>query len=325
MALIKIPKGWEIKENRITPEEVYLNRRQFMKSMGIFSLGAWALLNGGLTGTSEAAAQATDVKATIPPQQPPYPVTRNTRYPVDRPITDELVAASYNNYYEFTTNKNGVWRLAQQLDISPWQIEVSGEVHHPKTYDFDDLLKQMPLEERVYRHRCVEAWSMVVPWSGFPFKALIDAVQPTSNARYVRLVSFHRPTQAPGQKSPWYNWPYYEGLTLAEASNELAFLVTGIYGHALPKQHGAPLRLATPWKYGFKSIKGIVKIEFLRKQPPTFWHDAVPSEYGFTANVNPNVPHPRWSQARERVIDTGERIPTKLYNGYGEFVAGLYE
>ncbi len=324
MALIKRPKGWEIKENLITPEEVYLNRRQFMKSMGILSLGAWALVNGGLSGSSEAIAQANQVKDTIPSQQPPYPVPHNSRYRVDRPITKELVAASYNNYYEFTTNKSGVWQLAQQLDISPWKIEVSGEVHNPKTYDIDELLKQMPLEERVYRHRCVEAWSMVVPWSGFPFKALIDAVQPTSKARYVRLVSFHRPKQAPGQKSPWYNWPYYEGLTMAEASNELAFLVTGIYGHALPKQHGAPLRLATPWKYGFKSIKGIVKIEFLAKQPPTFWNDVAPSEYDFTANVNPNVPHPRWSQARERVIDTGERIPTKLYNGYGEFVAGLY-
>ena len=325
MAFIKIPRIWDIPENRITPEEVYLNRREFLKSMGVLGIGAWVLTNGLVSSSVIALANRENVSDTIPPQAPPYPVPRNTKYTVSRPITDELVAASYNNYYEFTTEKSSVWRLTQQLDITPWTVEVSGEVHRPQTYDFDELLKKMPLEERVYRHRCVEAWSMIVPWSGFPFKALIDAVQPTGKARYVRLVSFHRPTQAPGQRSPWYNWPYYEGLTMEEASNELTFLVTGIYGHALPRQHGAPLRLATPWKYGFKSIKGIVKIEFLSKKPPTFWNDAVPSEYDFIANVNPNIPHPRWSQASERLIGTGERIPTQLYNGYGEFVAGLYK
>ena len=198
-------------------------------------------------------------------------------------------------------------------------------VDRPKVYDLDDLVRRMPLEERLYRFRCVEAWAMAVPWTGFPMKALINEVQPKSSARYVRMVTFQRPEQAPGQKSqPWYPWPYFEALTMEEAMNELTLLGTGIYGHALPKQHGAPIRLVAPWKYGFKSIKSIVSIEFTDKQPPTFWNKLAPSEYDFWANVNPNVPHPRWSQATERLISTGERVPSQLYNGYGEYVAHLY-
>lgn len=325
MTLIKSPKSWEIAERLATPESVYLNRRKFLKSMGIMSLSSWALLNGCLDTASEAGQEFKDVSETIPAPSGIYPLKRNPKYTVERALTDETVAASYNNYYEFTTDKDGVWRMSQQFDIRPWTLEVTGEVQNKKTFDLDDLLKLMPLEERIYRHRCVEAWSMIVPWSGFPLKALIDEVQPTSKAKYVKFVSFKRPSQAPGQKSQsWYSWPYYEGLTMAEAMNELTLMGTGIYGHEMPKQHGAPLRLVVPWKYGFKSSKGIVKIEFTKKRPKTFWNDLAPNEYGFEANVNPAVPHPRWSQATERLIGTGQRIPTRLYNGYEEYVADLY-
>ncbi len=327
MPFVKLLKGWELPEREATLEQVYLNRRQFVRALGFSGLGAWGLLMGCLENASQAGARESglkDVRRSIPKPRPPYPASRNPKYTVDRPITTEEVAASYNNFYEFTTDKARVWRLAEKFETRPWEIEVGGLVHKPRTFGVDDLLKQFPLEERVYRFRCVEAWSMVVPWVGFPLKALIDTVQPTSKAKYVRMVSFLRPEQAPGQKQAHYPWPYYEGLTLAEAVNELTLVVTGSYGHALPTQHGAPVRLITPWKYGYKSIKSIVQIEFVEKQPRTFWHDLAPHEYGFFSNVNPEVPHPRWSQATERVIDTGERIPTRLYNGYAEFVAHLY-
>ncbi len=329
MPFIKIHRGWEITEGKVTPEDVYMNRRRFLKTLGIWGLGAWGVFAGCLDKSSEAGVQdseLSEVRRSIPKPRPPYPVARNPKYIVDRPITTEEVAATYINFYEFTTDKARVWRLAERFETHPWQIEVTGHVHKKKIYDVDELVKRMPLEERVYRHRCVEAWSMVVPWTGFPFKKLIDEVQPTSNAKYVRMVSFLRPSQAIGQRSqPWYPWPYFEGLTMEEATNELTMLATGIYGHALPNQHGAPIRLVVPWKYGFKSIKSIVKIEFVSKQPPTFWNKVAPHEYDFWSNVNPNVPHPRWSQATEQVIDTGKRIPTLLYNGYEEFVGDLYK
>ncbi len=324
MAYIKKNNRLSLPERFATPVSVYVNRRGFLKSLGLAGIGSWFWLNGCF-GNGEPAAQGLNsVSQTIPAAIPPYPLARNPLYTADRPLTSELVAAAYNNYYEFTTDKDQVWKLAQGFEITPWKIEISGEVHKPLTIDIDDLLKKMPLEERVYRHRCVEAWSMVVPWSGFALRDLIKLAEPTSAARYLRFVSFYRPGQAKGQKAAWYPWPYYEGLSMAEASHDLAFMATGVYGHPLPKQHGAPLRLATPWKYGFKSIKGIVKIEFLRERPKTFWNDLAPAEYSFSANVNPAVPHPRWSQATERVIDTGERIPTRMFNGYADQVAELY-
>lgn len=309
MPLIRIHRGWEIPEREATPEHLYLNRRRFLKGLGLTGIG---LVTGvGLAGAEEVASL--------------YPAKRNPTYTLDRALSDEQVAGSYNNFYEFTTDKEAVKEKVEKFQTHPWQVEVKGLVQNPKIYDFDQLVRRMPLEERLYRHRCVEAWAMAVPWTGFPFKALIDEVQPLSSARYMRLVSFDRPDQAPGQKwQPWYPWPYFEGLSLAEATNELAFLVTGIYGHELPKQHGAPLRLATPWKYGFKSIKSIVLIEFTEAQPPTFWNQIAPSEYDFYANVNPAIPHPRWSQATEKLIGTGERVPTQRYNGYGPYVEKLY-
>ncbi|MFQ5638872.1 MAG: protein-methionine-sulfoxide reductase catalytic subunit MsrP [bacterium] len=328
MSLIKSPKGWEISENQVTPEEVTIHRRHFIKMLGFSGLGAWGALAGCLENSSKAEVNEAgfkEVRRTLPKPRPPYPASRNSKYSVDRPISSEEVAASYNNFYEFTTDKERVWELAEKFETRPWEIEVSGHVHKKRIFDVDDLLKRFPIEERVYRFRCVEAWSMVVPWVGFPFKKLIDEVRPTSRAKYVRLLTFLRPEQAIGQKTNRaYPWPYYEGLTLAEATNELTMLVTGSYGHALPNQHGAPVRLITPWKYGYKSIKSIVKIEFVSEQPRTFWNDLSPHEYDFISNVNPAVPHPRWSQATERVIGSEQRIPTLPYNGYGEFVSHLY-
>ena len=309
MSLIRIPRGWELPERLATPEAVYLNRRKFFKQLGVAGLGLVA--GSSLLGAEEDAAL--------------YPAKRNPAYTLDRALTAEGVASSYNNFYEFTTDKEAVREKVADFRPHPWQVEIRGLVNNPKVWDFDELVRKLPLEERLYRHRCVEAWAMAVPWTGFPLKALVELAQPLSGAKYLRLVSFYRPDEAPGQKwQPWYSWPYYEGLSMAEATNELTLIATGIYGHELPKQHGAPLRLVTPWKYGFKSIKSIVLIDFVAAQPPTFWHTANPDEYDFVANVNPGIPHPRWSQATEQLIGTNERVPTQLYNGYGEYVARLY-
>jgi sulfoxide reductase catalytic subunit YedY len=327
MSQIRIRRGWEIPEREAVSEEVYLNRREFVKKLGLAGIGAAGMLVGG----SKAALAGTDRALAFLSEPNPqtsrglYPARRNPKYVLDRPLTEEKYSTRYNNFYEFTTDKPRVVDLVGNFKTRPWTVEVTGMVSKPKTFDIDELLRLFPLEERLYRHRCVEAWAMAVPWTGFPLKALVDHVQPTSKAKFVRMISFNKPDEAPGMKTQlWYPWPYYEGLTLAEATNELAFMVTGIYGHALPKQNGAPLRLAVPWKYGYKSIKSIVKIEFTDQQPKTFWNDIAPNEYSFLSNVNPKVPHPRWSQAYERMIIDGERRPTLPYNGYGEFVAHLY-
>lgn len=320
MTLIKIRQGWEIPENQITPESAYLNRREFLKRMGVTGVGAFTLMSGC------AWAKDGGVEAQLKEAQAqPIKASRNKNFAVADPLTDEIIAASYNNFYEFSTGKDRVWQLVEQFQTRPWEIEVGGLVENPGTYDIDDLMKKMPLEERVYRFRCVEAWAMVVPWIGFPMKALIDRVQPKSSAKYVRMLTFFRADEAPQQRKSRLPWPYFEGLTMEEAMNELTLLVMGIYGHVLPKQHGAPIRLIVPWKYGFKGIKSIVSIEFTDRKPRTFWNTLAPSEYDFWANVNPNVPHPRWSQATERMIGTGERRKTELYNGYGSYVAHLYK
>ncbi|HEU0155769.1 MAG TPA: protein-methionine-sulfoxide reductase catalytic subunit MsrP, partial [Stellaceae bacterium] len=231
---------------------------------------------------------------------------------------------NYNNFYEFGSEKE-IADDAQALKIRPWTIKIDGLVEKPFTIGIDDLLKKVTLEERVYRHRCVEAWSLVVPWSGFPLSALVALAKPLGSAKYLRTETFLDTAEAPGQKQFWYPWPYIEGLTMAEANNELAFLVTGMYGKPVAKQDGAPLRLAVPWKYGFKSAKSIVRFEFTEKRPVSFWETVQGNEYGFWANVNPDVPHPRWSQATERVIGTDKRVPTLMWNGYGEFVAHMYD
>ncbi len=325
---IRIKRPWELSDSQVTPEKTLDDRRRFLKSLGLFSLAAAGVVAGAPIGCAAPGTGDGRGRTPAPPNPPPggdalYPARRSGLYAVDRPLTDEATAARYNNYYEFTEQKD-VWRYVDRFATRPWRLEVGGLCDAPESFDIDDLARTFPLEERVYRHRCVEAWSMVVPWTGFPLGSLIARARPRSAARFVRFLAFLKPEEAAGQKEhTWYPWPYYEALTIGEATNELAFLVTGIYGHALPVQHGAPLRLALPWKYGFKSIKGIVRIELVDRQPKTFWSD-VSSEYDFGANVNPNVPHPRWSQATERVIDTGDRIPTRIFNGYAGQVGDLY-
>lgn len=314
---IKRRRPWEIPEREVTPEHFFLNRRRFLESIGAMGMA-------GLAGWS-GLGRATEALAETQAARQLYPAPRNPRFVLNEHLTREDAAARYNNFYEFSEDKEAVHRLVDRFQVRPWPVEVTGLVAKPRSFDVDELIRRMPLEERIYRFRCVEAWAMVVPWTGFPFHELIKLVEPKPNAKYVRMVSFHRPDQAPGQRhATWYPWPYFEALTMEEAMNELTLLVTGIYGHELPKQHGAPIRLITPWKYGYKSIKSIVRIEFTAKRPATFWNTVVPNEYDFWSNVNPRVPHLRWSQATERLVDTGERRPTLLYNGYGSFVAQMY-
>ncbi|MEK9967887.1 MAG: protein-methionine-sulfoxide reductase catalytic subunit MsrP [Ferrovibrio sp.] len=311
--LIKRRQGWELPESQATPESVFLNRRRLLVGMGSAGLIAGSGLKPAF-----GAADPDLVAAEL------YPAKRNAAYEAGRDLTEEKVATTYNNFYEFGTNKS-IHRSAQALTIKPWQVKIDGMVAKEITIDAEELIRKMPVDERVYRFRCVEAWSMTVPWSGFPLKALVDFAQPASGAKYLRMETFSRPQEASGQKQFWYPWPYVEGLTIEEARNDLAYIATGIYGKPLPKQNGAPLRLATPWKYGFKSVKSIVRFTFTDKRPKTFWESLQDGEYGFWANVNPAVSHPRWSQATEEVIGTGKRIPTQIYNGYGEQVAGLYK
>jgi len=307
-------RGWEIPERLATPEHLAFSRRSVLAG----TASALALLPGA------ALAQRVSDLAKLPdPTADLYPAKRNATYKLNRPITDEKINAHYNNFYEFGTSKQ-VAAAAQALKIRPWTVKIDGLVEKPFEIGIDELIRKMTLEERTYRHRCVEAWSMAIAWTGFPFKKLVDLAKPLGSAKFVRMETFLDPKMAQGQYVSWFPWPYVEGLTMAEATNELAFLVTGAYGHPLAKQHGAPLRLAVPWKYGFKSIKSIVRVSFVEKQPLGMWQQLQPSEYGFWANVNPKVPHPRWSQATEELIGTGQRRETMLFNGYGENVAGIY-
>jgi len=307
---------WALPERLVTPEAVFLSRRQWLAGAGLLGIGA-------SLGLSLHPARAAGSAAT-----PLYPAPRNPAYAdAGRPVTPEALNTTYNNFYEFSTNKR-IFELAERLKTRPWDIAIDGEVEKPFTIGFDDLLAKVKLEERVYRHRCVEAWSMVVPWTGFPLKDLVALAKPLSSAKYVRMETFLNPEMAPGQQPSFLGgsmaWPYVEGVTMAEAANDLAFMVTGAYGKPVAKSMGAPIRLHLPWKYGFKSIKSIVKVSFVKDRPVGFWEQLQGSEYGFWANVNPQVPHPRWSQATERVLGTDERIPTQLYNGYGAQVANLY-
>lgn len=320
MAAVIIKPKWQVRESSITPEAIFQERRHIIKAMTLLGIG----LSTGGTGCGPARDAPHVGAQELPPAVDKYPAPRNSHFVLDRPITEEVYAASYNNFYEFSAFKGRVYRQAARLKTHPWQIEIGGLIEKPGILDVDELVRAMPLEERLYRFRCVEAWAMAVPWTGFAFNALIKRVQPLSAARHVRFVTFLRPDEATNQNPSRGPWPYTEGLTLAEANNELTLLAAGIYGHPLPKQHGAPLRLVIPWKYGFKSIKSIVKIEFTAEQPRTFWNSNRPNEYGFGANVDPQVPHPRWSQASEKLIDSGERRATLPYNGYGEWVAKLY-
>ncbi len=305
--LFRSRRSWEMPEAAATQEAVFRDRRRLCKAIAagpILAATAPAMLARAATG--------------------PYPVKRNPRYALDREVTDERIVTTYNNFYEFGSHKQ-IWQAAQKLKVRPWTVTIDGMVEKPITIDAHDLIARMPLEERLYRHRCVEAWSIAVPWSGFPLKALVDFARPLSGAKYLEMRTFLDASVASGQRQFWYPWPYLEGLTLAEATNELAFIATGAYGKEIAKQNGAPLRLAVPWKYGFKSVKSIRRFTFVDTRPKSFWEEIQASEYGFWANVNPEVDHPRWSQATERLLGTDKRAPTLLYNGYAEQVAGLYK
>ncbi|HMN73852.1 MAG TPA: protein-methionine-sulfoxide reductase catalytic subunit MsrP [Rhodoblastus sp.] len=307
--LIKTRKSWDIREAEATPEHLFLNRRAVLAGAGAIG-GALALL--------PFAAAAEDPSAGL------YPAPRNEAYKLDRAVTPEKVNANYNNFYEFGMSKH-VADEAAALKTRPWSVKIDGLCNAPQEIAIDDLIKRMQIEERLYRHRCVEAWSMSIPWTGFPMSKIVALADPKPEAKYLRFETFKDPKVAPGQRQVWYPWPYVEGVTVEEAKNDLAFMVTGAYGKPLLNQFGAPLRLALPWKYGFKSIKSIVRISFVAEKPVSYWEKLQSSEYGFWANVNPQVPHPRWSQATEEVIGTGDRVPTQLYNGYAEQVAGLYK
>jgi sulfoxide reductase catalytic subunit YedY len=300
-------KGWEIPESAATPEALFLDRRGFLAGLG----AAGALSVSGRNGYADA----------VDPSASLYPAARNPAYTLDRDVTPEKYNLNYNNFYEFSTGKHVD---ASALKTQPWTVKLDGLVEKEQMVDIDVLIKAIGLEERLYRHRCVEAWSMAIPWTGFPLKKLVAFAKPLSSAQYVRFETFLDKKMAPGQRS-FMPWPYVEGLTMAEATNELAFIATGAYGKPLAKVQGAPIRLACPWKYGFKSIKSIVRVSFVDKRPGTFWETLGPDEYGFWANVNPDVPHPRWSQAKETFLNDGQLRPTLIYNGYGEQVGSLYK
>ena len=304
---LKKNKVWNLKESSITSESVFNSRRKIIKNLAI----------GSLVVPSASLIPFTAFSSFYPP------ITNNF-YKVDRDLTKESLATTYTNFYEFGSSKN-IWRRAAQLKTDPWLLTIDGLVNKPLTIDVNDLLKKIGgIEERVYRFRCVEAWSMTVPWAGFPVNKIISLVEPKTDAKFVKFETFFNPDIAPGQKQKWYPWPYQEGITVEEAKNDLSFIATGIYGKKLPNQNGAPLRLILPWKYGFKSIKSIVKISFVNKRPIGLWEKLAPKEYGFWANVNPNIPHPRWSQKSEQQLGVDGRIPTVIYNGYGDHVASMY-
>ena len=301
---IKKKKSWHISEALVTDESRFRNRRFFLNSLGKTALTL------SLYPSFSYASYETSNKL-------------NKNYFLPSPYTNEKLATTYTNFYEFGSSKN-IWRRASKLKVDNWSIKIDGLVKKKKIFDIKNLKKLIGLEERIYRFRCVEGWAMVVPWLGFPVNKILDIVDPHKDAKYLRFETFYDPQIAPGQKQSWYPWPYVEGITIEEAKNDLAFFATGMYGKNIPNQNGAPLRLVLPWKYGFKSIKSIVKITFTKEQPIGLWEKLAPNEYGFWANVNPNVSHPRWSQSKEKLLGTNEFQKTKIYNGYEENVSYLY-
>ena len=311
-----IRKSPDFKSSEITDESVYINRRKFLAMAGITTAG----LIGG-RGALAAFAQAPGATGAW------LEVARESVFSTDQLPNSWRDITTYNNFYEFGTAKSDPSENAGKFITEPWKVNVSGQCDRPGIYNLEDILAPHPLEERIYRLRCVEAWSMVIPWVGFPLADLLKRFEPNSRAKYVRFKTIYDPKQMPGQRRRVLNWPYVEGLTMEEAMNPLVLMVVGVYGRELPNQNGAPLRLVVPWKYGFKSIKSINSIEFTKVRPRTSWETSAPSEYGFYANVNPAVNHPRWSQAKERAIGTGLFTPKKktlMFNGYGEHVAHLY-
>jgi sulfoxide reductase catalytic subunit YedY len=309
-----IKKPSDIKPGEITPKELYLNRRQFIRAASATALSA-----GGLLGWLEPSFAPGEAHAGEKLNN-----VRKSSYSTNEKLNSFKDITTYNNFYELGVDKGDPAQNAKYLTTRPWTVSIEGEVKQPKTYDIDALMKVAPLEERIYRLRCVEAWSMVIPWVGFPLSALIKLAEPTGNAKYVQFITLQDPKRLPGQKQAVLEWPYVEGLRMDEAMHPLTILSVGLYGEVLPAQNGAPIRLVVPWKYGFKSIKSIVTMRFVEKQPPASWNRMQPQEYGFYSNVNPEVDHPRWSQATERRIGEFFRRKTLMFNGYGEQVADLY-
>mgnify|MGYP001050109052 FL=1 len=309
-----IKQAPDIRSSEITPERVYRNRRQFIQTTS--GVVAGAIAGGTVLGRYDGAARA----------QEPIPNLVKSPLSTDDEQNSYEDITSYNNFYEFGTDKEDPARYAHEMSIDPWSVRVEGEMHKPAAdVAIEDLLRPHTLEERIYRLRCVEAWSMVVPWVGFPLGDLIKRFEPTSNAKYVKFETLYRPEEMRGQRGRSLQWPYVEGLRMDEAMHPLAILAVGMYGKTLMNQQGPPLRLVVPWKYGFKSIKSIVKIEFVQEQPRNSWNVSIPSEYGFYSNVNPDVSHPRWSQASERRIGSFFRMRTEPFNGYADQVASLYD
>lgn len=315
------PRYPHIPSSQITPEPVWQARRQWMQHMAGIAAGT------GLAGLGATLPQVAGAANTLPAIAGMQPNPQYAAAKIDRKLTTEKDITSYNNFYEFGTGKGDPLDYSGKMRTEPWQVQISGEVEKPRTFDLDELVKLAPQEERVYRLRCVEAWSMVIPWVGYPLSALLKQVQPTSKAKFVQFVTDTQPEAMPGLSDRIIPWPYREGLRMDEAMNPLTLLTFGLYGKRLPNQNGAPLRIIVPWKYGFKSGKSIVKIVLSETMPETSWVAIAPSEYGFYANVNPDVPHPRWSQSHERVIGGGffdPKVPTLKFNGYAEQVASLY-
>jgi sulfoxide reductase catalytic subunit YedY len=309
-----IKKLSDLLSSEITAKSVYLNRRKFMAGAAV--VGAGALVGAKLVNAPSVEGEAQGAAK--------LNVSKHTDYAGGEKETPLKDITNYNNYYEFGTDKYSPAKEAKSLHTRPWSMAVEGLVQKPKVWDIDSILKLSPLEERVYRHRCVEGWSMVIPWLGFPLGDFLKQVEPTSKAKFVEFTTLYDPKQMPGQQDKVLDWPYVEGLRLDEAMHPLTLMCVGLYGEVLPNQDGAPLRLVVPWKYGFKSIKSIVKIKLVDSQPATTWNKAAPNEYGFYSNVNPTVDHPRWSQAKERRIGEFLKRPTLMFNGYGDQVASLY-
>src|SRR5467141_236839 len=309
-----LKRGPDLKYSDVTPRDVYLNRRKFLYGMGL--AGGLALAGKSVANLALPSARA--YAATSLPGLVKGP------FSTDEKVTPEQAVATYNNYYEFGTDKGDPAKNAQKFVTSPWSVSVEGEVNKPRKFDLEELRKLAPLEERIYRHRCVEAWSIVVPWIGFSFNSLVKVVEPTPKAQFVAFQSYYDSRQMPAGRWAGIEFPYVEGLRLDEAMNPLTLLCVGMYGESLPNQDGAPVRMVIPWKYGFKSIKSLVKIKFQQKMPPTTWNLAAPNEYGFYSNVNPNVDHPRWSQAKERRLGEIFKRSTLMFNGYGDQVASMY-
>lgn len=307
--IIRIPKASDVKSSEITPEKIYKQRRLFMQAAGLGALGL-------MTGDILAKAEERSLR--------PLAQLNKSPFSTDEDMTSYKDVTQYNNFYELGTGKKDPYRFSNYLKPSPWSITIEGECTKPGTYNLEDFIRPYALEERIYRMRCVEGWSMVIPWVGFPLASMIKQFEPTSRAKYVAFETLYDPEMLPGQKRPVLPWPYVEGLRMDEAMNPLTILSVGLYGKELPNQNGAPIRLVVPWKYGFKSIKSIVKIRFVEEQPRSTWNVVTPNEYGFYSNVNPEVDHPRWSQGRERRIGEFLKRDTLMFNGYAEEVASLY-